>query len=52
MMNHDAHTLPIVVVVVAQLQHLNSPSWINICDFPSQVAFQGHYLQISMLNPK
>jgi hypothetical protein len=46
-----ARTLPIIVVV-AQLQHLNSPSWINICDFPSQAASQGHNLQISMLNPK
>ncbi len=50
-MNHDVRTL-LIVVVVAQLQHFNSPSWINICDFPSQVAFQGHNLQISMLKPK
>jgi hypothetical protein len=45
-MNHDACTLPIVVVVVAQLQHFNSPSWINNRDFPSQAASQGHNLQI------
>jgi hypothetical protein len=52
-MNHDVRTLLIVVVVVvAQLQHFNSPSWINICDFPSQATFQGHNLQISMLKPK
>jgi hypothetical protein len=49
-MNHNVHTLPIVVVVVvvvAQLQDLNSSSWINICDFLSQATSQGHNLQIS-----
>lgn len=51
MMNHNAHTLPTVVVVV-QLQHLDSPSWTDNYDLPLQFTSQDHGLQILVLNPK
>jgi len=47
MMNHNAHTLPIIVVV-AQLQHLDSPSWIDNYDLPLQFTSQDHGTNISV----
>jgi len=49
MMNHNAHTLPVVLV---GLQHLNSPSWTDNYDLSLQFTSQDHGLQILVLNPK